>query len=268
MNIEHEQIFYINSRKKLKEDESHSDFSYFLDLNQNIDYTHVVLLNCSIPKSYYNVQKNSSFILTEGTDSVTIDFPPSNYSRTSFKNIAQQLLNQNSPHNYQYTISFQNINTIGEDGKLTYTVSGVDVSDPQPIFTFNNTLFELFGFDKNKSYQFTSNVIRSVNVCNMNKESTLFLRSNIVQNQGNNILHDIISFSDPSYSYIIYESNGNLLENAKKFSRDKSNIYQFWLTNEDDDRIDLNGLNMIFKIMVYKQNKITEFQEKPKKINN
>jgi len=254
--IENEHVIYVNSRNRYFQEESHSDFSYFIDLDHSIDYTHVILLNCSIPKSFYNVQKNSSFILTEGLNSIVINVPPSNYSRTSFKNVVQQLLNNNSPNNYQYTITFQNINTIGDDGKLTYTVSGVDVNDEQPIFTFNNTLFELFGFDKNKSYQFTLNVLRSTNVCNMNRESTLFLRSNIVQNKNNNILHDIISFSDPSYSYIIYECNGNIIENSKNFSRDKSNIYKFWLTNEDDDRIELNGLNIIFKIMVFKLTKI------------
>jgi len=245
---DNKEIVYIDSRHR-DDGEDNSDFSVFINLRNNIKYSKVVVLSCSIPKTFYNVYKDSSFILTEDDQSVTINVPASNYSRASLKNMLVLLLNQNSPKGYTYNITYQNINTYGDDGKYSYLVSGNGVV--QPSFTFGTTLFEQMGFDKEKTYQFATNILRSVNVVNLNKESTLFIRSDIVQNSSNNILQGIVCADNPSYTNIAFTASGMVDEYSKSFSNYSSNKYRFWLTNEDGDIIDLNGLNIIMTLMIY-----------------
>lgn len=112
------------------------------------------------------------------------------------------------------------------------------------------------GFNSNSSYSFNNNSLTSSNVCNLRIESTYYLLSDICQQKGDNVLQNIISVGTSDYNYIVFE-NKTPYEYAKVFSKAPKNIYNFTLTDENKNTIDLNGLNMVFTLMLFKKNDIS-----------
>lgn len=252
------QDFYINSRNRVNG--TSSDFSYILEIDKTKDFDHVCVISASIPKSYYVVRTNQDyFYLIEDGDEVKIIMNAGNYTRKSFQVQLQSKLNQLSPNGYTYTITYQNINQTEDDGKYNYSVT--NNAGVQPQFRFEKYLYEQMGFEINTTNNFVDDTIRSVNVVNLNLESTLFIKSNICQNEGMAILQDIYTVQDVNYSYITFV-NTICEETSKRFIGNNANVYSFKLTNEDNDEIDLNGLNLNMKIMLYKKNKIHDLTEK------
>jgi len=248
------QVFYINSFNRTSGTDS--DFFINLDMDRNNTYDRVVLLDASIPKTYYVVQNGyNTFQLTENTSTVTITIPYGNYNRSSFKNVVTTQLNANSPNGYTYAITNQNIQTTQDTGNYFFSVTGNGAV--QPIFTFTTNLYEQFGFNANSSNQFVSNSLQSVNITNLQPESTLFIHSDICQNYQDNVLQNIISASNPDYSYIVFQ-NPNPREYSKVFRTGFSGSFYFKLTDENGTVINLNGVNMVLTIMVYQLNRIDE----------
>jgi len=249
------QIFYINSARRLTG--THSNFSYFLNIDPNEEFDRVVVLAASIPKSYYLVDSTyKSFTLQESSSTVTINFSVGNYTRNSLGIKLQSLLNTNSPNNYTYSVSYSNISTTNDNGKYTITVSGN--GGVQPIFIFTNQMYEQLGFDLNSSNQFSGGILESTNVVNLTNETTLFIHSDICQNnEGNNILQEIYASGEASYSMINF-TNPIPLEYSKPMNTtfSKSSSYNFYLTDENGTSIDTNGININMTIMIYKKNDI------------
>lgn len=246
--------FTINSANRISGTDS--NFVYEIHLNKNINYTDIVLLDASIPRTYYNVYENSYFVLEEDGQQVNINIPASSYNKTSFKIVIQQLLNDNSPHSYTYIISYQNINVTGDDGKYTITVS--DNGGIQPKLIFNDSFYQQIGFEKFTTYEFENDILKSPNVMYVSKESTLFIRSDIVQNNNDNILININTADSPSFSNIVHETK-NPAVYSSKFSNYNSNVYKFWITDENNNIINLNGSNVVFTIFVYKRSNIDKY---------
>lgn len=251
-NFHTQQLCYINSRNRLTGTDS--DFTFKIDVDPTIDYDRVALIDASIPKSYYLIQNGSNtFTLSENGSNVTVVLPIGNYSRTSFKNILITKLNTSSPNGWVYNITNLLITLTQDDGKFTYTVSGN--ADLQPSFIFTTNLYEQMGFDKNSTNVFSSSSLTSTNVVNFQLETTLFLRSDICQNRGNNILQNITSTGNSDFSYITYQ-NFNLDMYSKTFTSNSSNSYRFTLTDEDGHVINLNGLNIVMTVMIFKSDQI------------
>lgn len=248
------QIFYINSRNR--DNGTDSNFNFTLtDLKDEYEYDKVAVLDCSIPKSYYVIQNGyNTFILSENGTEVTITIDEGNYNRNSLRLKIQSKLNLLSPNNYIYSVTNENINLTQDNGKFTFSVS--NNGGIQPILIFSDYLYEQFGFNKNSNNQFVSNSLVSTNVVNLNKESTLFIRSDICS-ENNNILQNINTVQDPNYSYIVFE-NKNIIEYSKNYKKNNKKSYNFMLTDEDNNIINLNGLNIVMTIMVYKSTKINE----------
>lgn len=245
------EIFYINSRKRSSGTDS--NFAIQIEVPKTIIYDRIALLDCSIPKSYYIVRENSYFILSENGNTVQINVTPGNYTRNSFKIILQTLLNTLSPLGYTYTITFPNVNIEGDDGKYTFNVSN---NLYQPVFIINTTLYEQLGFNRNTTYTFVSNKLKSTNVVNFSAEATLCIRSSIVgasANGGNNILQSIYTTQNQEYSYITY-TNPDIDKNSKTYNNIGSNLFTFTLTDEDGNEINLNGLNLVFTLILFKSN--------------
>jgi hypothetical protein len=244
------QLFYINTKNRLTG--THSDFSYKLDIDVNIKYDKVVVLNIAIPKSFYSVISGyNTFLFTENSIPHTITLPIGNYTRRSIALILTSLLN--TAGSYTYTITYENIATTEDTGKFTFTSSNTS----NPIsFTFTTGLYEQLGFDIGV-YNFTSGVLISSNAINVNIETTLFLHSNICSNSGDAILQNIITSGDSDFSMIVWNNN-NISEYSKILTIAKSNVYSFKLLNEDGIVMDTNGLNIVICIMVYKSNDIED----------
>lgn len=247
------QIFYVDSHNRLNQNDSHTNFTFTLDINVNIEYDSVVVLDASIPKSNYVVSNSMNTVsITEPSGTRTITMNIGNYNRRSFKNDLTTLLN-NNVDNFVYVITYNNITNTCDNGHYTFTVSGN--TGYQPTFLFTNCLYEQMGFNKNTSYTFSGNTLESVNIMNFRPKSTYYILSNIVQNKSDNILCDIMSQQSSDFEYITYRNQAPA-EYSKIFARGNSNIFQFIITDEDFNQVDLNGLNVVFTIMLFKENNI------------
>lgn len=238
-------IYYINSRNRLSG--SDSDFTFEIDMKGLKDPTHVVLLSCYIPKSYYLFQDGSNtFTLDENTSQATITIPVGNYSVNSLKTKLKTLLDAGSPNGWTYTISTPSTGD-AQTGKLSYAVSGN--GGVQPDFIFTNVVYEQLGFEANSTNSFVGNALTSVNIINLQVEPTLFLHSDIIQDS-DNVLQEIFVSNNLNYSGIVFE-NKNSKDYAKPISSKTNNVYRFYLTNESSEKIDLNGLNVVLTLLVF-----------------
>jgi hypothetical protein len=240
------QIYYINSRNRLQGTDN--DFSINLNLDSNNTYNRIAVLDISIPKSMYNInQYNNTFIVSENGVERTITLPVSNYNRKNFVTILLPLLNTGS---WVYAISYSQ-STAPDTGKYIFSVS--NNAGVQPIFIFGvESLFEIMGFNRDSSNSFTGDSLTSTNIINFNTENSFYLHSDSCQDK-NNILYNIYTGLTENQSYII-NHNDNPLINCKTFVSNYSNIWRFWLSNEDDMSIDLNGLNFNFTILLFEEN--------------
>jgi hypothetical protein len=239
-------IFYINSKYRISG--THSDMNYKLEM-KDIKPDSVIVLQANIPKSYYMVQEGlNTFILTEGGSSIEISIPVGNYNRTNFKTTIQTLLNTNSPNTWNYIISIPS-STVADTGKYTFLVSGN--SGIQPSLTFNNNnISELMGFETNTTYNMVNDLLISADVIKMQKEDTLFIRSNLVTQQG--ILQEINAINSADFDNIVY-TNTNADHYSKPINGNTHNIFNFKITNENGDIMDLNGQNYTITICAFKQ---------------
>jgi hypothetical protein len=248
------EIFYVDSHNRIDQTDSNSDFTYELDIDPTHDYDHVTLLDISLPKSSYVINSsNNTFVVEENSVQRLITLPVGNYNRTSYKNVLKLLLNVSV--DYVYDITFQNSNRTQDNGKYTFTVVTILPAMPQPLFIFQSGLYEQMGFNKNTSYTFVGDSLESIGVTNFRPESTYYILSNICQNRGNGILQNIISSGSDDFNFISFH-NPNPNEYSKKFIRTRSNVFKFLITDEDFHRVDLNGLNVVFTLMLYRKNDI------------
>lgn len=251
--IMNKRIFYIDSHNRISG--THSNFSIQLDY-KNEDYDHCVVLQASIPKSYWLIQnRQNTFILDEISNQVVITMPVGNYSRSSFAYQLQYQMNTNSPNHWTYQISIPNASTIGDTGFYTWTVStnlGV-----QPRFIFGDYLYEQLGFNPNTSYNFTGDTLTSINVVKFQLEDSIFIHSDIANNGVDNVLQEILGVQNTDYANIIYLCP-DVEAYAKPISSNNNNIYRFQLSDEDGVEIDLNGQNIVFTLMLFKKDQINK----------
>ena len=96
----------------------------------------------------------------------------------------------------------------------------------------------------------------------------MYLQSDACSQEQNNLLAPIlIAGSYPAYSYIYYENN-SFDVNSKKFTNRKNNSFQFTLLDQYFNAIQLNGLNLIFTIFLYKKDNTSEMHGKHLHLNN
>ena len=259
---------YVNSNNRLNPSmETHSNFSIiFNDIPRNVNYNRVVVLDASIPKSFYAISSLTNvFQLTEASTTISITIPEGNYTRKSLATTLTSLLNSNSPNVWSYSCTFPNINNTGDTGKYTFNVSGnllTTTSDlfgdmfgtitytSQPSFTFINNLSEVLGFNQT-TYTFTAGTLIAPNVCNLSSESTIFIKSDICQAHGDNILQNIVSTGDPSFSNVAYINHWPMLY-SKIYHSQGDNVFWFRITDENNMELNTNGINCVFTIFLFR----------------
>lgn len=246
--ITSKRIFYVDSHNKLSG--THSNFSYFLDY-KNEEYDHVVVLQATIPKSYYLVQNGkNTFVLDENGSLATITMPVGNYSRSSFRFQLQEQLNNNSPNGYSYVVSIPNVQQSADTGLYTFTVS--NNGGVQPSFIVGDYLYEQLGLNPNTTYNFVGNSLTGVNVVKFQLEDSIFLRSDIANNGIDNVLQEILGSYGTDFSAITYVCP-DVEAYAKPISSNSNSVYNFYLTDEDAVELDLNGQNIVFTLMLFKK---------------
>jgi len=242
-------ITYVNSRDRISGTDA--NFTYKIDFPANRTFNRVCVTRISIPKSYYIIAEPYNwFILREMGIDTKITVPPGNCGRKTFVRVVRDLLNQNSPHEWEYNIDYAGMNDI-DDGKLTFTVSGnvFGGMDQQPSLVMGVGLFEQFGFHRNTTYDFENNRLRSLHQISFQAEDTLFLHSDMIKLDKRSVLQDIIAVNGVSFSNITWECP-EIHANCKRLVS-QSELVSFTLTDEDDYAINLNGQNMVFTLIFF-----------------
>ena len=253
--ISSKRIYYIDSHERVSG--THENFSFKVEIPKTESFDKVVVLSAMIPKSYYLIQSGqNTFTLSEiGLPNVVITVDVGNYSATSFRTRLASLLSTNSPHGWTYTITYPNTAITSNTGKFTYNVSGNGAS--QPSFIFTTFMHEQFGFEPNSTNTFVANSITSTHVVKMQVKDTLFIHSDISSNGRDDILQEIFGAPSPDFSSIKYECV-DVEAYSKDLTTQNHNIYNFFLTDEDGILMNLNGLNMVITLCVYKRDSLYE----------
>jgi|SRR5579871_403050 len=261
-------IFIVDSSQAISG--AAGSFSYIMNVPKGRNYDRVCVLQAILPKSYYMVTAPLNIMtLTEpGMPSVTVSMTPGNYNAISWKTLAAAALNAASPHGWTYSISFPNSSSQVDTGVFTYTVSGNGGS--QPTFTFGNanqtTIYEQWGFLVNSTNTFVGNSLTSTAVVKFQQEDTILIHSNISYNNDQSaftdVLQEIYASSSLTFSNIIYQNSGAVDAYSKVFNNRDNNVYTFTCTDEHNNIINFNGLNVVFTILIYRRDDISAVQKR------
>lgn len=253
--IKSQQVVHINSAFRNKGTDS--DFEIKIPLTKNNRFTHVGVLSVSIPKSYYLIPDGeNTFIIRENEVDYTITIPPGNYSITSLLYVLNNLFTEDTSH---YHVTFPDSKTEAQTGKLSFSHNN---AHHESSFIFgNNHLPEVLGFARGSTNPFiiigNTSTLTSTNVCNFQRESTIFLHSNLASNNGqDDILLELFSSGSPDLSNINFENRGNLEEHSKMLKNGLSDSFRFYLTDEYRQGIELNGINMLITLCFYEKENI------------
>src|SRR5689334_8888641 len=109
MFVQNPYFVFINSRDRINpETSTDSSFTYAVNFPEGETFSHVVLLNCLIPKSYYLCQTNTPLDnvcqLKENSTTVTVTVPVGNYSLSTFRTTIGALLTAAAPNGLTYTL--------------------------------------------------------------------------------------------------------------------------------------------------------------------
>ena len=253
--IPRKRFFYLTSGTQLSE--TNSTFSAEIQIPDNEDYDRVVLTQCLIPLSYYTIANGQNvFVLTEGDQSVNITIPAGNYNTANFPLTVQSQLNINSPNGYNYTITYPDETKDTQTGKLTYTV---DTGILPISFTFptSSDLAIRFGFNIGSTDTFIINsdmlsTLISANIVDFSALNAILIHSNLVQDSYTDVLQDIyptITEIATNISYLCPDP----LAYSKKLSSSRIRYVTFSMTDEFNNPLYLNGLDIILTIMIYKE---------------
>lgn len=267
MIIEQKKIFYINSDNRLSG--TSSNFTYKINTLPTDEFTHCAVLSAIIPKSYYAIRagRNTFTVWIDNGfsyDEFPINIPIGNYNRRSLALTLQNCLNTQISLGVQpFSVSFTTGNSGADTGKYTFTFDNSLYNTANIYFEFTNNVYYALGFNKNSQIYFTYNIgtdkhiLESTNVIDIQAFDQIFIKSDIIDDtEGNNVLQDIYSSAnDPSFSNIHYELI-DLQSCAKKMKDNSNNILHIWITDEQEETIELNGLNIIITLMLFRTSNI------------
>lgn len=232
-------LFYINSANR--SNGTNNDFYINIPVDPNEKYNKVVVLQASIPKTYYVINSNDSFILDENGTQYTISILAGNYNVKTFGNAIQDALNASGSYTYTVTRPYEN-------AKYQFDVSGN--GGIQPKFIFTTSMYEQMGFDASSTNIFVSDTMTSTNVVNLQRESTLFIHSSIVAD--GDVLQEIYSVNTEVYSAVSFQ-NPTPEWYAKNINYITANTYRFYLCDENSKAIELNGINWLITLCMYRE---------------
>jgi hypothetical protein len=249
-------LVYINSEQR--QAGSSSNFSFQMTIPQGV-FDRVCVLQASIPQSYYIIENGiNTFILRELGVDTTITIPAGNYNVFSMATAVSTLLTTASLNLWIYKMTYPNSFTESNTGKYEFSVTGNGVN--QPSLKFTNEVHEQFGFELNKYYPFVSGGLKSSNVVSFVPETRLFIHSDIGINydDGDTILQEIYGNNVMPLSVVSYQLTTDVSAYSKRIRSGLNNIYHFWVTNKNDDQIDLNGQDILITLLLYKRDNFTE----------
>jgi hypothetical protein len=247
--------YFIHSNERIEG--SCNNFTYEIQIPAEQHFDHVVLLSACIPNTFYLVQEGyDTFILREGGVDTTITVPPGNYGVTVFSKVLSELLTNNSPNGWIYSMSLPNKAIEANTGKFTYTVSG---NDSQPSIVCASNVNMLLGFAEHSTNTFNSNTLVSTATLNFAAEDLIIINSDITGESG--VLAVVYSNNTPSLGYITYNCQHPELY-SKPLHTKLSSVFRFSITNERKQPLNLHGVDMMLTIALYRKDDVNEIIKK------
>lgn len=251
MSILENRIYYVNSENRVAG--TPSNFTYHIDIPDGSRYDSACILSMTIPRSYYLVRdgQNQVTLTLDGVANL-ITVPAGNYNALNFATAFIALLNAVSSNVFTMTFS-------STTGKYTYGYTGSAV-----VVSFDlvspSRLGHQLGFDEVSTNTFVGNSLVSQNVVDFISTSTLFLHSDLVQDQ-TTILQEIYSDNSLPFSNLVYNCRDPTMY-SKDLSTNTSSTFYFSLTDEHNLEVDLNGHDILFTLLLYRKENLTELIKK------
>ncbi|MDR3571314.1 MAG: hypothetical protein P4L81_03900 [Candidatus Pacebacteria bacterium] len=245
MSILANRIYYIDSEKRLAG--TPSNFTYHLDIPDGANYDTACVLSMTIPRSYYLIRQGQNMVtlLVDGMPNV-ITVPKGNYNVRTFMSTLLPLLNAVLPG---FTMTFNDIT-----GKYNYTTTSTSVLAFQ--FIDPSRLGLQMGFDEVGTFTFASKTLDSQNVVDFVSTSTLFLHSDLVEDQ-TSILQEVYSDNTSPYSNLVYNCRfPGMYSKAMKIGN--SGTINFSLTDEHDLEVNVNGHQILFTLLLYRKENLSK----------
>lgn len=241
------QSFYVNSKRR--ESGTNENFTYLFNIIEPVNKVSIDYI--TIPKSYYMIADTYNyFYLYENGQQIKITIPAGNYTIDQFLTYLSSIMTSASLNTITYLCSKNQ--SLYDDGKIKISATNLLITK-YLNFIDENAMNEIMGFNKGNTNNFTLSIICD-NVINLSRENTIYLISDCVQNNyndqyigGNNIL-DVVYTSDnsPLFSYIVAQYD--IIANMKDFDNTKKQIINFRLLDENNNEINLNGVDFSFTI--------------------
>ena len=252
MSVQSSRRYYINSENRLSG--TSSNFSYNIDIPDGSNFDSVLVVDMSIPFTYYIVRAGNNFfwLREKGVDTL-ITVPRGNYDVESFASTLTSLLNSNSPNGWTYQMTIDM--TLA---KYTYTVTGNGTD--QPSFVLVNHLADQTGFPTNSTNTLVGNTLLSTDVLNFAGPNVLYLHSDIVDDSSS-ILQGAYPSNTIPFSFITKQCPDPDLY-TKKLRTNSSGVFNFSVTDGDNNEINLNGGEVVFELMLYKKLSIGDLFKK------
>lgn len=245
------QTYYINSFNRI----SGTDNNFIckkLDFN-NVPYTHCCVKQAQIPKVFPNIPTGyNTFTLIEKGVSRTITLEVGYYNKNTIIAVLPALLNQASAlngNNWTYTIGYRDPLNV-QNFKFTFNVSNNGVFQPSFSFTQDQIYLQL-GFDVG-THPFINSSLVSDNIINFNPTRALYIKSDLVSSSNDSVLQEIFSCDlVPFGASVFYENEGNIDLDSKTLVGNQKDSFSIQLVNENNQLVDLQGLNWTFSIVFY-----------------
>lgn len=268
-------IITINSKNRLNKDGQYSSsslFDHYIELPIGNTYDRVCLLNAKIPHSYYQVLSNNkglnTFILrVNGVDNI-ITVPIGNYTKTSIAVTMTKLLSNVIVNT---TVTYPDSSTEPQTGKLTFNIPNPSLFNVSFIFDPFNSFYvnELLGVDfmtYNMSV-ITNIVFVSPNVIHTRIPSTIYLGSDLVNSYNSSYYLQEFDTGNQSFGDIVFNQT-DVQGNSRTLTNANHRTFSFYLVDDNDIIIDLNGNDITFSLLFYRHNEESLFQIEQIKLDN
>ena len=81
-------------------------------------------------------------------------------------------------------------------------------------------------------------------------QDNILIHSDICQNYNDNVLQEIYTGDTTAFANIVF-NNSQAIVYSKKITTNNSNIYNFYLTDDSNNQIDLHGNNMLITLLLF-----------------
>lgn len=111
------------------------------------------------------------------------------------------------------------------------------------------------GFIQGSTNTFIANSLNSTNVIKLKPEDQIYFHSNICSNKNDDVLQEIYAAGVASYGNILFQQF-DVESNSKDFVTNSNNTFHFYITDENNTILNMNGQNITFTIMLFKRNNV------------